>query len=142
MDRIEENCILSIYITSMHDPKKSPFDEHARDALLNALLGIFYGSSVGVLVAALVGSIAYAIADEPEVYGAMAAGSGIPCVIVSAFWGARVGHREGYALSLTVLKVACIGGSVGIVSTLFMGIAPSIIVGSAAGILSGFWFDR
>ena len=102
--------ILSIYISSMHNHKKPPFDEHAKDALLNALLGIFYGSSVGVPVAALVGSIAYAVAGVPEAFGAMAAGSGVPCVIVSAVWGARVGYREGYALSFTVLKVACMGG--------------------------------
>ena len=140
MDRIFS--VLPILGSSMHNPKKPPFDEHAKDALLNALLGALYGPSVGVIVAALVGTIAYAIMGVQEVFGVMAAGSGPPCVIVSAIWGARIGHREGYALSFTVLKVACIGGSVGIVSTLFMGIALSIIVGSAAGILSGFWFDR
>ena len=95
----------------MHNPKKSPFDEHAKDVLLGAVLAMFFGSAV-------------------------------TCVIIGAVLGARAGHYEGLGLSLTVIKGVLIGGSIGVIATRFAPTLISVIIGSAGGVLSDFWFDR
>ena len=145
MDRILS--IPSILVSPMHNPKKSPFDEHAKDVLLGAVLAMFFGSAVSVFIAALVGGCAYILtgADQETQYAAVyptLTTSALTCVIVGAVLGARAGHYEGLGLSLTVIKGVLIGGSIGVIATLFAPTLVSVIIGSAGGVLSGFWFDR
>ena len=147
MGRIEENRILLIRISSMHNPRKSPFDEHARDVLLGAVIGIFFGSAVCVFVALFVGSCAYILmgADQDTQAAAVfptLSTSALTCIIVGGILGARAGHYEGLGLSFTVIKGVLVEGSIGVIATLFTGITVCVIIGSVAGILSGLWFDR
>ena len=120
------------------------FDEHAKDALLGAVIGVLFGSAVCTFVAAIVGGITYSIAGADQLLGIflVLSTSALTCVIVGAVLGARAGHYEGLGLSLTVIKGVIVGGSIGVIATLFSGIVISTIIGSATGILSGFWFDR
>ncbi len=131
----------------MHNPKKSPFDEYARDALLGGVIGVLFGSAACVLIALVVGSCAYVLTGASQETQAAAvlptlSTSALTCIIVGGILGARAGHYEGLGLSFTVIKGVLVGGSIGVVATVFTGITASVIVGSAAGILSGFWFDR
>ena len=128
----------------MHNPRESPFGEHARDTVLSAVIGIFFGSAVCTFVAAIVGTIAYSIAGADQWLGIfpVLTTSALTCLIVGAVLGARAGHYEGLGLSLTVIKGVIVGGSIGVIATLFVGIPVSTIIGSAAGVLSGLWFDR
>ena len=142
MDRILS--IPSILGSSMQNPKKSPFDEHAKDVLLGAVIGALFGSAVCVFVAAIVGAIAYSIAGDDQVLSIfpVLSTSALTCVIVGAVLGARAGHYEGLGLSFTIIKGVLVGGSIGVIATLFAPIIVSVIIGSAVGVLSGFWFDR
>ena len=131
----------------MHNLKKSPFDSHARDVFLGGVIGMFFGSAACVFVALIVGSCAYILtgADQETQYAAVfptLTTSALTCMIVGAVLGARAGHYEGLGLSLTVIKGVVIGGSIGVITTLFAGIVVSVIIGSVAGVLSGLWFDR
>ncbi|MYC08180.1 MAG: hypothetical protein F4X57_13570 [Chloroflexi bacterium] len=131
----------------MHNPKKSLFDEYARDALLGGMIGIFFGSASCVIIALVVGSCAYVISGASQETQAAAvfptlSASALTCVIVGGILGARAGHYEGLGLSFTVIKGVLVGGSVGVIATLFTSITVCVIVGSVTGILSGLWFDR
>lgn len=131
----------------MHNPKKSPFDEHARDALLGGVIGVLFGSATCVLIALVVGSCAYVISGASQDTQAAAvfptlSASALTCVIVGGILGARAGHYEGLGLSFTVIKGVLVGGSVGVIATLFTSITVCVIIGSVAGVLSGLWFDR
>ena len=131
----------------MHNPRKPPFDKYAKDAVLGAVIGILFGSAVCVFVALFVGGCAYILtgADEETQYAAVfptLSTSALTCLIVGAVLGARAGHYEGVNLSSTTIKGVLIGGSIGVIATLFSGITVSTVIGSTAGILSGFWFDR
>lgn len=131
----------------MHNPKKHPFDVHAKDSLLGGMIGAFFGSAACVFVALFVGSCAYILtgADQETQYAAAfptLTTSALTCLIVGGILGARAGHYEGLGLSFTVIKGVLVGGSIGVIATLLVGITASVIIGSAAGILSGFWFGR
>lgn len=128
----------------MHNPKNPMFGENARDTMLGAAIGVFFGSAVCTFVAAVVGTIAYSIAGADQWLGIfpVLTTSALTCVIVGAILGARAGHYEGLSLSFTTIKGILIGSSIGIVATLFVSITLSAIVGSVAGVLSGLWFDR
>ena len=131
----------------MHNPKKHPFSEYAKDAFLGAAIGMFYGSGVSVFIALIVGGCAYILmgADQETQNAAVfptLSTSAMTCVVVGIVLGARAGHYEGLGLSLTVIKGVIIGGSIGVIASLFTGIVASTLIGSVAGILSAFWFDR
>ena len=108
---------------------------------------MFFGSAACVLVALFVGSCAYILTGATQEEQAAAVfptltTSALTCLIVGAVLGARAAHYDGLGLSFTVIKGVVVGGAVGVIATLFLGITLSAIIGSAAGILSGFWFDR
>ena len=131
----------------MHNHKKHSSDAPAKDSLLGGVIGVFFGSAASVFVALFVGSCVHILtgADQETQYAAVfptLSTSAITCLIVGAILGARAGHYEGLGLSLTVIKGVLIGGSIGVIATLFVGILPSAIIGSAAGVISGFRFDR
>ena len=103
----------------MHNPKKSPFDEHARDALLGGVIGFFFGSAASVFIVLVVGSCAYVISGASHETQAAAvfptlSTSALTCVIVGGILGARAGHYEGLGLSFTVIKGVLVGGSIGV----------------------------
>ena len=129
----------------MHNPPKSPFGEHAKDAILGAAIGMFFGSAVSVFVAMIIGGCAYRIAGADLNFDTafpVLSASALTCVTVGIILGARAAHYEGLGLSLTVVKGVVVGGSVAVIATLFTGTVVSIVIGSAVGVLSGFWFDR
>ena len=108
---------------------------------------MFLGSALCVFVASFVGSCAYILtgATQEEQYAAVfptLSTSALTCLIVGAVLGARAAHYDGLGLSFTVIKGVIIGGSIGVVATLFAGITVSVIIGSIVGVLSGLWFDR
>ena len=147
MGRIEENRILPIRVSSMHNPRKSPFAEHAKDALLGGVIGVLFGSAACVIITLLVGSCAYVLTGASQETQAAAvfptlSASALTCVTVGGILGARAGHYEGLGLSFTVIKGVLVGGSIAVIATLFTSITVCIIMGSAAGVLSGLWFNR
>ena len=98
----------------MHNPKKSPFDEHARDALLGGVIGVLFGSAACVIIALVVGSCAYVISGASQETQAAAvfptlSASALTSVIVGGILGARAGHYEGLGLSFTVIKGVLVG---------------------------------